>query len=169
MARIHIGMGSNVDRERNIRSGLAALAVRFAPLALSPLYEATAVGFSGDDFLNLVVGADTALSPIEVMRALREIEYAHGRVRGEARFAPRTLDLDLLLYDDLVASGEDYTVPRRDIVEYAFVLKPLADLWPSGRHPALGLTYAEMWAAFPHPETAGIRPAALELAGLAPG
>jgi 2-amino-4-hydroxy-6-hydroxymethyldihydropteridine diphosphokinase len=163
MAEIYVGVGSNVERERHIRAGIAALEGRFAPLALSPVYRAKAVGFAGDDFFNLVVGFHTALSAEEVMRCLREIEFANGRRRGELRFAPRTLDLDLLLYDDLVGSGEDYMVPRKDILEYAFVLRPLADLAPGGIHPVQRRTYAELWAAFPGRDSEAVTPIALAL------
>ncbi len=112
----------------------------------SPVYESAAVGFAGDPFLNLVVGADTGW-PIEVVqRRLREIEDAHGRVRGPDRFAPRTLDIDLLTYGDAVRP--DLDLPRDEIERYAFVLGPLADVAPDEAHPTVGQSYGALWAAF---------------------
>ncbi len=102
MARVYISVGSNVERERNIRSCLRALEERFGALTLSRVYQNKAVGFSGADFFNLVVGFTTDADPYSVASCLRTIETAHGRYRDAPKFSPRTLDLDLLLYDDLV-------------------------------------------------------------------
>lgn len=149
MARVYISIGSNVDARRHIRSCLQALVERFGPLEVSTIYRSRAVGFDGDDFLNLVVGCDTPLDPRMIAIQLRDIETAHGRRRDGPRFSARPLDLDLLLYDDqdLTATGLD--VPREEITRYAFVLQPLAELAGDCRHPQLGLTFAELWARFP--------------------
>ena len=96
MPRIWLSLGSNQARESSLRGAVRMLREAFGPLILSPVYESAAVGFAGDPFLNLVVGAETDW-PIEaVQRRLREIEDAHGRVHGRDRFAPGTLDIDLL-------------------------------------------------------------------------
>lgn len=146
MPRIWLSLGSNQARERSLRGAVRMLRAAFGSLILSPVYESAAVGFSGDPFLNLVVGAETD-RPIEaVQRRLREIEDAHGRVRGPDRFAPRTLDIDLLTYGDAVRP--DLDLPRDEIERYAFVLGPLADVAPGEVHPTLGQSYGALWAAY---------------------
>jgi len=137
--RIWLSLGSNQAREHSLRGAVRMLREAFGPLILSPVYESAAVGFAGDPFLNLVVGADTDW-PIEaVQRRLREIEDAYGRVRGPDRFAPRTLDIDLLTYGDAVRP--DLDLPRDEIERYAFVLGPLADVAPDEAHPTVGQSY----------------------------
>ncbi|HEY3643792.1 MAG TPA: 2-amino-4-hydroxy-6-hydroxymethyldihydropteridine diphosphokinase [Gammaproteobacteria bacterium] len=146
MTRAYVGIGSNVEPERHIVMAIQALRGRFGLLTLSPLYQNEAVGFEGDDFLNGVIGLDTDLDVPSLKTALDEVELACGRQRGAARFAPRTLDLDLLVYGDTVDAAAK--LPRGDILRYAFVLKPLADIAAVESHPVTGKTYAEHWAAF---------------------
>jgi len=146
MSRVFVGVGSNIDREQSIRAGIAELRDRFGKLQLSPVYENPAVGFKGDSFYNLVVAFDTELAPTAIDGILHDIEQLHGRGRASGRFAPRTLDLDLLLYGDLVAVQESIRVPREDIDRYAFVLRPLADIAGEMRHPVTGRTFRQMWA-----------------------
>ncbi len=147
MTRAWISVGSNVDRERNIRLAIDSLQQAFGELVLSPVYRTRAEGFEGDDFLNLVVGVETELS-LEVLRQrLRDIEDKQGRIRGDNKFASRTLDLDLLTWGDLV--DEEQGIPRDEILKYAFVLKPLADVTPEEFYPGSDQTYAQLWAAFP--------------------
>ncbi|KAA6183592.1 2-amino-4-hydroxy-6-hydroxymethyldihydropteridine diphosphokinase [Thiohalocapsa marina] len=143
--RCWISVGSNQARESSIRAGLQALRAAFGPLTVSPAYETEAVGFRGDPFLNLVVGIDTALPVGQIVERLRAIEDAQGRVRGVDKFAPRTLDLDLLTRGDAVGIIDGYALPRREILDYAFVLGPLAAVAPAERHPLDGRCYAELW------------------------
>lgn len=152
MARAYIGVGSNIDPAVNTARGLVSLRREFGALTVSTVYESAAVGFVGERFYNLVIGLDTGLEPHALARRLAAIEVEHGRTRDAARFAPRTLDLDLLLFDDRVLSDAEVRVPREDILEYAFVLRPLAEIAPSLRHPVDGRTMAELWAA--HDQTA---------------
>ncbi len=147
MPEVFVGAGSNVRPETHLRRALVALAERFGVLRLSSVYENSPVGFDGEDFLNLVIGFDTDEDVAAVTACFADIETENGRTRGEAKFGPRTLDLDLLLYGDLV--DEDVLgIPRDEILEYAFVLKPLSELVPDRRHPIDGRTYADLWAAF---------------------
>ncbi|MGD2138696.1 MAG: 2-amino-4-hydroxy-6-hydroxymethyldihydropteridine diphosphokinase [Gammaproteobacteria bacterium] len=146
-AQVYVSIGSNIEREKNIRDSLQALAEAFGQLRLSSVYESAAVGFDSAPFYNLVAGFRTTLSPREVQDKLHAIEIAAGRVRT-ARLAARTLDLDLLLYDDRVVKEGNLVLPREDINRYAFVLRPLAELAGSERHPLTGERYADMWAAF---------------------
>ncbi|MCP5143572.1 MAG: 2-amino-4-hydroxy-6-hydroxymethyldihydropteridine diphosphokinase [Gammaproteobacteria bacterium] len=150
MPRVYVGIGSNIDRSRNVRSGVAALREAFGDVELSEVYEVPAVGFEGDPFFNLVAAFDTGLEVDDVVRILRGIEDAHQRVRGGERYAPRTLDIDLLLYGDLVLRREDLKLPRADVEKFDFVLRPLAEIAPEGRHPVTGRTFAEMWRQFPY-------------------
>jgi len=142
---VFVGVGSNVDREASIRAGIADLRARFGGLELSPVYENPAIGFDGDSFYNLVVAFDTELPPVTVDGILHDIEQKHGRDRAKASFTPRTLDLDLLLYGDLVAQQGTVRVPRDDIDRYPFVLRPLADIAGEMRHPVTGRTFRQMW------------------------
>jgi 2-amino-4-hydroxy-6-hydroxymethyldihydropteridine diphosphokinase len=83
-----------------------------------------------------------------LIRALREIEDAHGRVRGSEKFAPRTLDIDLLTYGDAVTTTDGYELPRDEILSYAFVLGPLAEVAGNEVHPVQKKRYGELWAGF---------------------
>jgi len=148
MERVYVGIGSNIEPERHVRAGVAALEQAFGPLQCSTVYESRAVGFSGDNFYNLVVAFDTEQSLREVAAALRAIEDRYGRDRSGPRFSSRTLDIDLLLYGDRVEQSDGIRLPREEITENAHVLRPLAELAPERRHPVLQRTFAEMWEAF---------------------
>ena len=144
--QVYVGLGSNIERETNIRGGLGELKSRYGQLAISPIYQCKAYGFDGDDFYNLVAGFTTELSIDEVETQLREIEYLFGRSRNETRYSSRTLDIDLLLFGDLVC--DKHELPRVDITKYAFVLKPLCDLNPELIHPEIGETISTIWKNF---------------------
>lgn len=147
MHRIYISLGSNVDRQKYTANGLDALAEHFSNLTFSRVFESESVGFEGSHFYNLVVGADTELSITQVCAVLKRAEQQNGRKRTEKKFAPRTLDLDLLLYDDVI-TNEGVELPRGEIEYNAFVLQPLAEIAPQEIHPVTGKTFASMWQAY---------------------
>jgi 2-amino-4-hydroxy-6-hydroxymethyldihydropteridine diphosphokinase len=145
---IFLGLGSNIEPARHLPRGIAELEALLGPLRLSPVYEGAAIGFAGSPFWNLVVAADTSLTVGELQHALREIEYAHGRPRNATRFSARALDIDILTFEDLCGVVEGVVLPRGEILENAFVLRPLAELAPEAVHPGVGKTYRELWAAY---------------------
>lgn len=147
MAQIFIGIGSSIDKLESIRNGIACLKAEFGELTISPIYESEAVGFSGGNFYNLVVELQTALSVDILIGKLKSIEIQQGRAEKVTKFAPRTLDLDLLLYDQYI--DEKRNVPRSEITENAFVLKPLAELAGHLKHPILQITYQTLWDNYP--------------------
>ncbi|MEJ1355377.1 MAG: 2-amino-4-hydroxy-6-hydroxymethyldihydropteridine diphosphokinase [Candidatus Sedimenticola sp. (ex Thyasira tokunagai)] len=148
MFRVWLSIGSNIERERNIRGALQALRERFGELILSDVYESEAVGFDGSPFYNLVAGFETTLSAGELMAELRGIEAAYGRQRGDERFAPRTLDIDILTYGDRVMNYEGQELPRDEIIRYAFVLLPLSEVAGEEMHPLTGKSYRQLWDEF---------------------
>lgn len=148
MARVYLSLGSNIDRHRHIRAALTALQQSFGELLLSPIYESEAVGFEGDNFFNLVVGLDTEMTVGELQRLIKSIEDDNGRVRGGAKFSARTLDIDILTYDDFVGEIDGVVLPREEIVKNAFVLLPLKDVAAHDLHPQLQRSYGELWSEY---------------------
>jgi len=148
MATVFVGVGSNIDCENNIRSGVQALRRQFANVLVSGVYESSAVGFEGDNFYNLVVRLETELAPRELQDSFHKIENSFGRKRGGPRYISRTLDLDLLLYDDLVCDEDGLQIPREDVTMFAFVLRPLSELAGDLRHPVLAKRYIDLWKDF---------------------
>jgi len=159
MRTAYLGLGSNIDARKNIASAIQSLQESFTRVALSPQYKSSPAGFEGSDFINLVAEVDTDLSPIQLKRWLFELENRHGRARDVPKFSDRTLDIDILLYDDLYLLSPELEIPREEIQEYAHVLKPLADLAPELLHPVRRKTIAELWDEFrdQNPEPALIK------------
>ena len=140
-----LGLGSNVNAEANIRAGIIELKEKFTRVRLSPTYASTSVGFTGDDFINLVARVETDLHPLELRDFLRELEDRYGRKRDVPKFSDRSLDIDILLYDDLVLLSPVLEIPRAEILKFSHVLKPLADLEPDLIHPTELRPMAEIW------------------------
>ncbi|MCK9504029.1 MAG: 2-amino-4-hydroxy-6-hydroxymethyldihydropteridine diphosphokinase [Porticoccaceae bacterium] len=145
MAQVFVGIGSNIERTTHIAACLDALAQHFDHLVLSSVYESEAIGFSGDNFYNLVAGFDSNLAIGELSRLLRSIESDNGRTRRESKFSGRSLDIDILIYDRIVGVVDNVQLPRQEILENAFVLQPLAELVPGLVHPLTGISYGEHW------------------------
>lgn len=144
---VYVSLGSNVGRDRNIVLAIKEMRSAFGDLRLSPVYESASVGFDGSDFLNLVAGFETECDVHEVVQKLRAIEDRLGRDRTQPRFSPRPIDLDILTYDDLVMDEQGLQIPRQEILQNAFVLKPLCDIAPETLHPLVKKDYQTLWLA----------------------
>jgi len=148
---VFLALGSNLgDREDNINRALEALGKRgFRTTARSALYETEPVGGPPQGpYLNAVVQGETVMAPPDLLEACLGVERDLGRVRT-VKNGPRVIDVDLLLYGDLVLETERLSLPHPRFHERAFVLAPLAELAPHQRHPVLGKTMAELRAACP--------------------
>ncbi len=148
MARVYLSLGSNIQRQQHILAALEALNEHFGGLQVSSVYESEAVGFVGDPFLNMVVGLDTDLTVGQLSEYLKALEDRHGRRRDCCRYSGRTLDIDILTYDQCTGVVDGVVLPRGEILENAFVLWPLAELAPEERHPLVGQRYGDLWLAY---------------------
>ncbi|MFT4767623.1 MAG: 2-amino-4-hydroxy-6-hydroxymethyldihydropteridine diphosphokinase [Glaciecola sp.] len=148
MTRLFLGLGSNIEPARYLPLGLSELEALLGALRISPVYEGAAIGFSGAPFWNLVIEAQTSLAVGELQRAIRTIEYAHGRPENASRFSPRSLDIDILVYGDVCGVVDGVALPRGEILENAFVLRPLAELAADAIHPGVNKSFGELWTAY---------------------
>ena len=145
-----LSLGSNVDPERHIAIAFAALRGRFGSILASAAYRTPAVGFEGADFVNAAAVIDSDLDAPALNDWLHVLEDAHGRDRSGPRFGDRTLDIDIVLFDDQVLAGPgNLRIPRPEL-QHAFVLKPLADIAANVVVPGDGRTLAQLW--WEHPE-----------------
>ena len=145
---VFVAAGSNVDPFRALRTALDALAQSYGALKVSPAYRNKAVGFEGEDFVNLAVSFHTKHAPTRVRESLQRIEALCGRPPAAPKWAPRVMDLDILLFGQLISDEPGLVLPRPDLVRRAYMLKPMADIAPDLRHPTLGKTMRELWDAF---------------------
>ena len=162
MPRVYVALGSNVEPERWIPRAARELRHQFPGVRFSACYQNPAYGFEGADFVNAVAGFDTAESVDSVLASCHEIEFKCGRRRDDPKWAPRIMDVDLLLYGDMVAESAAFRLPRPDLLRRCYMLGPLAELDPVLRHPLTGRTIAEHWqelAREPHT----LEPIALDL------
>ena len=146
---VALSLGSNINRYQHLSQALDALAEAFGELRCSPVYESESVGFDGSNFLNSVVVICTALRLEDINPILKQIEDSNGRDRNGPKFGPRTLDIDVLTYGNLVGEHHGVELPRHETARNAFVLKPMADLLPDTLLPGSDLTYTELWAKYP--------------------
>jgi len=147
-----LSLGSNEQPERYLRAAVDELRARFGTVVVSPVYRTPAVGFEGPDFLNCAAAIQNDLEPQALNDWLHALEDRHGRRRDVPRFSSRTLDVDIVYFDDRVMRGEGNLELPRPELKHAFVLKPLADIAPDFVDPVQGRTLAALWAA--HPEAA---------------
>lgn len=148
MATVYVAVGSNVDPERNLARATRELRREFPNVRFSPWYRNRAVGFAGADFINCVAEFTTELPIDAVLSRLHTIEALCGRLRDAPRWAPRSMDLDVLLYGDVVCDTPHLKLPRPDLLKRAFMLGPLAALAPDVVHPTEKLTIGELWQRF---------------------
>ena len=147
-ATIYLGLGSNVDPEANLRLAVRELTLRYGDLVISDVYQSAAFGFEGDDFLNLVVSMQSECSALSICDEIELIHNLAGRERSSNKWEARPLDIDLLLYNDEIIDEPPVRVPRKDVLEYSFVLRPLAEIAPDLQHPVTGRSMLEHWQEF---------------------
>ena len=147
MAQLYISLGTSIKREKYLYCGLRSLEDVFGKLTLSSLYESESVGFKGPNFYNMVIMVSTDLSIQEVSVLLKNIELQHGRAVNATKYSPRTLDLDVLLFDDNILETP-VQIPRHEITENAFVLWPLAELAGELIHPVMKKSYQQLWCEY---------------------
>jgi len=148
VTQVLVAAGSNVEPRANLRRALDALARHYPRLRCSGAYRNRAVGFEGEDFINLVVGFDTDDDVHTVIDRLHEAESLCGRARNAPKWAPRSMDLDILLYGDRVCDEPGLVLPRPDLVRRTYMLGPAAEIAADTVHPTLGVTLGELWRNF---------------------
>lgn len=154
MTTVYLSLGSNVgDRPGNLRAAVTALGQEMTVTAISSLYATEPVGVADQPaFLNLALAADTDLPPHDLLALVKRIEVEVGR-RPTYRWGPRVVDIDIILYDELVLDIPDLVIPHPEMINRAFVLVPLAEIAPHAVHPTLHLPVADLLARVPGRET----------------
>jgi 2-amino-4-hydroxy-6-hydroxymethyldihydropteridine diphosphokinase len=145
---VYVSAGSNVAPIESLLKALAGVRAAFADVVVSTAYANTAVGFTGPDFINLAIAFATARPLAGVLEVLHAIEEDCGRGRTDPKWAPRRMDLDVLMYGEVVGTFPGATLPRPDFVRRAFMLGPLAEIAPDAVHPTLGVSMGQLWAEF---------------------
>jgi 2-amino-4-hydroxy-6-hydroxymethyldihydropteridine diphosphokinase len=162
MSQVFVALGSNIEPAIRMPQAARALKGTFPDARFSSCYSNPAFGFKGPDFINAVAGFDATMSIATLLGVLRDIEAQCGREASAPKWEPRAMDLDLLLYGNVVGSGPGYTLPRPDLLKRAYMLGPLAELAPDWIYPPAGPSMHELWQQFPHDERT-LAPVALDL------
>jgi 2-amino-4-hydroxy-6-hydroxymethyldihydropteridine diphosphokinase len=148
MSEVYVAAGSNVDPERHLRIAAKEIARVFPGARFSGAYRNAAVGFEGEDFINFVVGFSTELPVEAVVAELQRIEGLCGRTRDAPKWAPRSMDLDILVFGDRVCDLPGLVLPRPDLLKRPYMLGPMAELAPDFLHPTRLSTMAQLWENF---------------------
>ncbi|WP_397451065.1 2-amino-4-hydroxy-6-hydroxymethyldihydropteridine diphosphokinase [Pseudomonas sp. NA-150] len=143
LTQIFLGLGSNIEREKHLQAGLEALDGFLTRMSCSPVFESQPVGIKSGPFFNLVVTAFTDLPLMELDRRLKFIEADNGRYAPERKGLP--LDIDVLLYGELVGNFDGLILPRAEILKNAFVLWPLSLIAPDREHPGVLKSFKALW------------------------
>ena len=146
--KVFVGIGSNINQILHIKKCIKAFEGKFTNIELSPTYESSSMGFDGPNFYNLVACFTTDLEIDLLKKFLKKVEIDNGRSFGEVKFSSRTLDIDILYYDDLI--DEEMNIPRSEIIKFDFVLRPLYDLSPAHIHPVTKKTHHKMLNETPY-------------------
>lgn len=161
MPAVYVAAGSNIRPREHLRRALDMMRATWPSLRVSTAYQNPAVGFAGEDFINLVAGFDTDWTLADILARLHAIEAACGRPREAPKWAPRSMDLDVLILGDLVGEFPGAVLPRPDLLRKPYMLGPLAELAPELRHPTEGRSMRELWAAMAGGEA--LRPVELDV------
>jgi 2-amino-4-hydroxy-6-hydroxymethyldihydropteridine diphosphokinase len=145
---VFVAAGSNVEPRRNLALARSEIAATWPDAVFSAAYQNPAVGFDGPDFINWVVGFTTTMSIDAVVERLRAIETLCGRPRHAPKWAPRSMDLDILLFGDRVAETANYKLPRPDLNKRPYMLGPMAEIAPHVMHPTLHRSMSDLWRDF---------------------
>ena len=148
MTEVYVAAGSNIDPVTHLRRALDELRRIYPRLVVSPAYRNRAVGFEGEDFINLVVAFSTQQPVARVREQLQRVETLCGRPAAAPKWAARSMDLDILMYGDFVSNEPGLVIPRPDLLRRPYMLKPMADIAPDVQHPLAGQSMRELWESF---------------------
>jgi 2-amino-4-hydroxy-6-hydroxymethyldihydropteridine diphosphokinase len=158
----YVSGGSNLDADRSLPQAAHELKVNYPGARFSRCYRNASVGFDGPEFINFVVELPVYGTPSALREHLQRIEKLCGRPDGAPRWAPRAMDLDILLFGSQVIDDQGLNVPRPNLTRWAFMLGPLAELAPDLPHPVLHKSMGELWAEFDH-QAHVLTPVAMDL------
>jgi 2-amino-4-hydroxy-6-hydroxymethyldihydropteridine diphosphokinase len=162
VAEIFVSLGGNIEPERRLSQAAQLLRAAFPDIRFSRCYRNPAVGFEGQDFINAAACFNVDVEIAQLLATLHQIEEQCGRRRDDPKWAPRAMDLDVLLIDQQVGEWPGLRLPRPDLLRRAYMLGPVAELAPSLRHPTAGQSMAELWQSL-QPQTPPLTPVALDL------
>jgi 2-amino-4-hydroxy-6-hydroxymethyldihydropteridine diphosphokinase len=148
VTEVYVAAGSNIDPVNHLRRALDELRRIYPRLTVSPAYRNKAVGFEGEDFVNLVVGFSTQQPVARVREQLQRIETLCGRPAAAPKWAARSMDLDILMYGDFISNEPGLVIPRPDLLRRPYMLKPMADVAPDVQHPLANKSMRELWESF---------------------
>ena len=148
VSEVYVAAGSNVEPERYLRLAAKEIALKFPGARFSAAYKNAAVGFKGEDFINFVVGFSTDMPVEAVIAELQRIEGLCGRTRDAPKWAPRSMDLDILVFGDRVCDLPGLVLPRPDLLKRPYMLGPMTELAPNFVHPTRLSTMAQLWENF---------------------